>query len=126
MGAKKTDPVAVENQKRVLNVFLTRFRQAKWDSGKMQKEIAKEVGTSEGCISRWMNGAALPETVYLPALANALGVSVDWLFGLDETDWRFVRRDRDRLAKLEMTLGVIKLAVIDAEIDDVAEEENQV
>lgn len=111
---KKTDPNAVENQQKLTAAFMPRFRQAKRLSGLKQKEIAKRLGTTESCVSQWMNGKALPGTVYIPALARELRVSTDWLLGMTD-DGDSLEEKLERLAKLELALGVIKLAVEDAE-----------
>ena len=115
---KKIDPNAVENQQRLTAVFMPRLREARRMSGLRQKDLANKIGTTESCVSRWMNGKVFPEAVYIPALATALNVSTDWLLGLDETDQKAAKRDRERLAKLELAFDVIKLTIADAEKAD--------
>lgn len=118
MRGQKIDPNAVEKQKKLIAVFVPRLRQSRRESGMMQKDLAKIIGTTESCVSRWMNGKVFPEAVYIPALATALNVSTDWLLGLDETDQKAAKRDRERLAKLELAFDVIKLTIADAEKAD--------
>lgn len=115
MRGQKIDPNAVEKQKKLIAVFVPRLRQARRESGMMQKDLAKIIGTTESCISRWMNGKALPEAVYIPVLASAMKVSTDWLLGLENADQRSVKAREDRMAKLELAMDAIKTAVTYAE-----------
>lgn len=109
---KKIDPNAVENQQRLTAVFMPRLREARRMSGLRQKDLANKIGTTESCVSRWMNGKVLPEAVYIPALANVLNVSTDWLLGLDDSDQKSVKARESRMAKMELALDAIKTAVI--------------
>ena len=115
---KKIDPNAVENQQRLMSVFMPRLRQARRESGMRQKDLANKIGTTESCVSRWFNGRVFPEAVYIPALARALNVSTDWLLGLDDTDQKTVQNDKERLTKLELAFDVIKLTIADTERKD--------
>lgn len=112
MRGQKIDPNAVEKQKKLIAVFVPRLRQARRESGMMQKDLANVIGTTESCISRWMNGKALPEAVYIPVLASAMKVSTDWLLGLDDADQKSVKARESRMAKMELALDAIKTAVI--------------
>ena len=115
---KKIDPNAVENQQRLMAVFMPRLREARRMSGLRQKDLANKIGTTESCVSRWMNGKVFPEAVYIPALATALNVSTDWLLGLDDTDQRTIQNNLDRLTKLELAVDAIKTAIAFAESDN--------
>lgn len=115
MRGQKIDPNAVEKQKQLIEVFVPRLRQARRESGLMQKDIANALFTTEACVSRWMNGKALPEAVYIPVLASAMKVSTDWLLGLENADQRSVKAREDRMAKLELAMDAIKTAVTYAE-----------
>lgn len=112
---KKIDPNAVEKQKQLIEVFVPRLRQARRESGLMQKDIATALFTTEACVSRWMNGKALPGTAYIPAIARELRVSTDWLLGNDDTDQKMVQESIERLAKLELVFNSIKSAVAEME-----------
>ena len=52
-------------------------------AGLSQDALAEAVGVSRQAISKWELGDAVPETAKLPALAAALGVSIDWLLSED-------------------------------------------
>lgn len=47
-------------------------------------ELARRVGVTAGAVSQWENGTFVPATSKLPAIAAALGCSVDDLYGPDE------------------------------------------
>ena len=42
--------------------------------------LADAMGVTPGAVTRWANGMALPEAAKLPALAAALGCTVDDLY----------------------------------------------
>lgn len=43
-------------------------------------ELAKQLGVSVPTVSRWENGEDFPAAARLPALADALGCSIDELY----------------------------------------------
>ena len=51
--------------------------------GMTQEELGKAVGVSTQAVSRWENGG-LPDAALLPQIADALGVTIDALFGRDQ------------------------------------------
>jgi len=56
---------------------IARFRKA---AGLTQEELGTTVGVSAQAVSRWECGGA-PDVALLPAIADALAVSTDALFG---------------------------------------------
>ena len=54
--------------------------------GWTQAQLAEQMSVSVPAVSKWETSAAWPDVTSLPRLATILGVSTDWLFGLDETD----------------------------------------
>lgn len=57
-------------------VFIAEKRKSK---NLTQKELAKEIGVTDKAISRWETGKGYPDIEILPALANALSVSLNEL-----------------------------------------------
>ena len=57
---------------------LTRFRKR---CGMTQGQLAKKLNVTPQAVSKWENGS-LPDSEFLPRLAQILGVSIDVLFGL--------------------------------------------
>ncbi len=51
-----------------------------------QSELAEKLGVTVQAVSRWENGGT-PDISLLPALSDALNVSIDALFGRDETQY---------------------------------------
>lgn len=64
--------------------FGARLKQSRTDSEFTQADVAWAVGVSVKQVSFWECGKASPRAAVLPALANVLGVSVDWLLGRED------------------------------------------
>ena len=52
-------------------------------AGLSQEALAERIGVSRQAISKWETGEASPEISKLPPLAEAFGVTVDWLLSED-------------------------------------------
>ena len=65
-------------------VFVKRFKQACHETGLNQMELARKMKTSQGSISRFLYGYSIPRVSILFSMAQALGVSTDWLLGLKD------------------------------------------
>lgn len=52
-------------------------------AGLSQLDLADALGVSRQSVSKWETGESNPDITKLPALAKALGVSVDWLLSED-------------------------------------------
>ena len=61
--------------------FAERIRSTRIDLGLTQEELGKAVGVSGQAVSKWESMNALPDPKLLPALADALGTTIDALFG---------------------------------------------
>jgi transcriptional regulator with XRE-family HTH domain len=81
-----------------MNVISERVREAMSRRGWEQKHLAAAVGCTQGTISQILLGHT-QRTRYLPDIAGALGVSMDWLRGATEDEqgttdmpdpWQFV------------------------------------
>jgi transcriptional regulator with XRE-family HTH domain len=57
----------------------SRIRQAVERSGKTQRQIADAIGITEVSLSRYVHGERTPRATSIPKLAEACGVSVEWL-----------------------------------------------
>lgn len=60
------------------------------ERGCKQEELATFVGVSPQAVSKWENGG-VPDTELLPRIADFFGVSVDFLFGRNRTDYGDLR-----------------------------------
>ena len=73
---------------------IAKFRKA---AGLTQEELGRAAGVSTQAVSRWECGGA-PDVALLPAVADALGVTIDALFGREggekvdmvEAVWRWM------------------------------------
>lgn len=63
-------------------IFAQRISEAIKHSGFTQKEIAVQLGLSEGNITNWKTGKNLPSVETLFRLCKILDVSADYLLGL--------------------------------------------
>ena len=64
-----------------------RIKQAREAKGLMQKQLGTRVGKSESAVSQWENGGIREiKGPTLHKLANALGVSIDWLLSGETED----------------------------------------
>ena len=61
------------------------------EKGMKQEELAAIVGVSPQAVSKWEQGG-MPDAALLPAIADALGVSIDALFGRREDEPTFYDR----------------------------------
>ena len=58
-------------------------------AGLSQEALAEKLGVSRQAISKWETGEATPEVGKLLLLANAFGVTTDWLLSEDEAQNTF-------------------------------------
>ena len=50
-----------------------------------QDELAEMLDVTPQAVSKWENGASMPDIALLPKLANIFGVTIDDLFGVNNT-----------------------------------------
>lgn len=65
-------------------VFAERLTKALEERQMMKKDFAKEVGYDKHSIIQWTTAKRLPRGEAIIAICTTLGVSADWLLGLDE------------------------------------------
>lgn len=63
-----------------------RIKTARQAAKLSQQALADLLGKSQGAVSQWEQGLTVPEFDAALPLARALGVSLDWLFGADDSD----------------------------------------
>ena len=57
------------------------LRSLRKDSGLTQSELAETVGVTQSLVAMWERGAAYPSALKLPDIADALGCTIDALYG---------------------------------------------
>lgn len=67
-------------------IFPSRIKYARNNTGFTQREVAKETGIAQPNIARYEKGTLQPDIEKLGILADFYGVSVDWLIGT--AGWR--------------------------------------
>lgn len=100
-------------------LFAERFKAAREKSGLTLKELKDRIGVSVSALSHYANGANLPPLDVAAKLAAVLGVSLDWLCGIDDesTSDFSIRNAGDylRLLSLLLTTRVQEVLVKDQE-----------
>ena len=67
-------------------LFRQRLVEAIAASGKSPNQVAKEAGVSHFAIYSWLREEKSPNVYCLANVAKVLGVSMDWLWGMDRND----------------------------------------
>lgn len=84
--------------------------------GLTQADLARRVGVSSVAVGKWESGLNQPKGRYLSALANAFGVSVDWLLTGKEPALAETEKpsdNRDSFSNVELaTLSLFKVPVL--------------
>lgn len=67
-----------------MNTISQRIKEQRLLNGWSLEQLAEKVGVSHVAISRWENNIRTPNMYNIIALANAFGVSSDYLLGLED------------------------------------------
>ncbi len=59
-----------------------KIRQLRFKAGLTQEQLAEKLSIAPQSVSKWENGAAMPDITFLPLLAEIFGVTIDDLFDL--------------------------------------------
>ena len=71
-----------DEYKHITSIFVPRLLEQM--DGMTITELSVRSGVSTGTISNWIRGHTVPDVVRLFAIANVLGLSIDWAVGLDD------------------------------------------
>lgn len=93
-----------------------RIRKYRQELGISQKQLAEQIGVSNGRVSNWEQGLNRPDADILVEICQALEVSPSLLLGvklsndeLSDVEWKIVRayrEKRDLQKAVEILLGV--------------------
>ena len=75
-------------------IFAARLRQAMTRKGVTQAALTEAVGCCHHSIWAYLRGENLPGAYILAGIAKELGVSCDWLLGLDDTEPELLQKKR--------------------------------
>ena len=64
-------------------IFASRLRLALEKRGMTQKALCRILGVADWTVHSWCAGKATPRLYYLPEIARELGVTTDWLLGVE-------------------------------------------
>jgi len=68
-------------------------------NGMEQKALGQAIGVSSNAISNWENGRSRPDVNLLPAICEALHISLNDLFAIPASESRNTERDQQLLAR---------------------------
>lgn len=77
-------------------IFVSRLEQARYEKGLTQTKLASKVGVTKQAISCYIRSKRIPRSDILVSIAQALGVSVDYLVGTSNTKKRQTNAGRIR------------------------------
>lgn len=66
-------------------VFASRLRALRQAKGMTQDYVARQIGVDRSTYAHWERGSAEPSIEHIKALAHLFGVTVDYLFGIDDS-----------------------------------------
>lgn len=69
--------------KHASEIFAARLLEALEAAGSNKRDFAKKLGRHETTIGKWVKGGTEPSLDDLARIADALGLSIDWLLGRD-------------------------------------------
>lgn len=69
---------------RTEDIFAARLKLALKKRRMTQKALSEAICVSGWVVCHWCAGKQMPQSRYLPDIARALSVSIDWLMGMDE------------------------------------------
>lgn len=69
---------------KVNNKFSIRFKELREERKLSQKQIGKELGYTQVCISRWESAERMPNANDIIAVALFFNVTTDYLLGLTD------------------------------------------
>lgn len=96
-------------------LFGKNLKQALQDKNMKQSELAAAVSTSEANISNYARGNAFPQIDVLSEIANVLGVSLDWLCGVESESGQNTCKtlgDIARVITCMLTWGTVEFSEI--------------
>ncbi len=67
-----------------MKIFGIRVKQELKEQGKLQKDLCEYLKVNKSTLSEWLNDNNEPSMQYIVEIATFLGVSTDYLLGLEQ------------------------------------------
>ena len=84
----------------ILQLFGAGLRSVLKSRGIRQTRLASGLGVDARNVSRWVNGKAIPNAVWVAKIADYLGVSLDELFGRQRPGGDSLQKIRDHAQQI--------------------------
>jgi len=95
----------------VLPVLCERVRHYRELRGLEQKELAQKIGVTANAVSNWETGRSRPDVNLLPALCNALQITLYDLFAMKDPTVRYTARQQQLIGRYDQLTGGHRRAV---------------
>ena len=82
--------------------FGDRLREARKATGISQEELAFKLDLTQGAVARWENNRGFPETVSLVPMTKILGISLNWLFEVDNISLAECKAKARKVKEIEL------------------------
>ena len=69
---------------KIIKIFGIRVKQELKEQGKLQKDLCEYLKVNKSTLSEWLNDNNEPSMQYIVGIATFLGVSTDYLLGLEQ------------------------------------------
>lgn len=79
-----------------------RIKAARSERRMTQEELGERLAKTKGAVSQWETNIAAPSADIVESLADALGVTLEWLLGRDKDDLSSSIRKRAQLSGIEL------------------------
>ncbi len=67
-----------------MEIFGQRVKSELKETGKKQKDLCEHLNVNKSTLSEWLNNKNEPSMEYIVKIATYLGVSTDYLLGLED------------------------------------------
>lgn len=84
---------------------IARYRKAK---SLTQEQLGEVLGVTNQAVSKWESGVSMPDIMLLPKISNALGITLDALYGIKTTDERVKADDFPKAANDHLIEFMVK------------------
>ena len=74
---------------------IARYRKAK---SLTQEQLGELLGVTNQAVSKWESGFSMPDVMLLPKIVNALGITLDALYGIQKTEVKVTADDFPKAA----------------------------